>query len=167
MLAILTLIHTALSFIALALGIPAINALLTNRPATRITRLFILTAWATTLTGYLFPFNGVTPAILTGIVAIAALSVVYLAQHFKLKGHWRWLYVTGMVANLYLLVFVTIAQAFLKIPALTALAPTGTEAPFAIAQLLNLALFGYIGYRAVRRFAVPAAKPAKLKKLAA
>jgi len=42
---------------------------------------------------------------------------------------------------LYLNVFVGVAQAFLKVPALTALAPKQTEPPFAVAQLVVLALF--------------------------
>ncbi len=41
---------------------------------------------------------------------------------------------------LYLNVFVGVTQAFLKIPALTALAPTQAEPPFAIVQLAVLAL---------------------------
>ena len=42
---------------------------------------------------------------------------------------------------LYLNVFVGVTQAFLKFPALTALAPTQTEPPFAVAQLVVLGLF--------------------------
>jgi hypothetical protein len=42
---------------------------------------------------------------------------------------------------LYLNVFVGVTQAFLKFPTLTALAPTQTEPPFAVAQLVVLGLF--------------------------
>jgi len=43
-------------------------------------------------------------------------------------------------------------QSFLKIPALKASAPTQTEAPFAVAQLLALILFAAVGFLAVRKF---------------
>jgi hypothetical protein len=55
-----------------------------------------------------------------------------------------------MVVSLYLLVFVLIAQLFAKVPALNALAPTGSEPPFAVAQLICLAVFVWIGWRALR-----------------
>jgi len=48
--------------------------------------------------------------------------------------------------------FVLVVQSFEKVPALKALAPTQTEPPFAIAQLLVLALFVYAGIQAARRF---------------
>jgi hypothetical protein len=47
---------------------------------------------------------------------------------------------------------VLIAQSFLKIPALHALAPKGNEPPFAIAQGVLLVLFIVAGIRAVKRF---------------
>jgi hypothetical protein len=48
--------------------------------------------------------------------------------------------VDGLTA-LYLNVFVLIVQAFLKVPLLNALAPTQTEPPFLITQVVILALF--------------------------
>ena len=56
------------------------------------------------------------------------------------------------VVSLYLNVFVLVVQAFLKIGALKALAPTQSEPPFAIAQGVVLLAFIAIGYLAVRRF---------------
>ena len=43
-------------------------------------------------------------------------------------------------------------ESFEKVPALHALAPTQTEAPFAVAQLLVLAAFVVAGVMAVKRF---------------
>ena len=43
-------------------------------------------------------------------------------------------------------------QAFLKVPALHALAPQQTEPPFVVAQLLVLALFILLTVVAVKRF---------------
>ena len=53
---------------------------------------------------------------------------------------------------LYLNVFVLVAQAFLKMPPLKALAPTGSEPPFLVAQVIVLAFFVYVGTRAAMRF---------------
>jgi hypothetical protein len=47
---------------------------------------------------------------------------------------------------------VLVVQSFLKIPALHALAPNGSEPPFAIAQGAVLLFYVAIGYLAVRRF---------------
>ena len=98
-------------------GIVAIWGL--NRPQAPEpwTAAFLISAILATLTGFLFPFIGATPAFLTGTCRAR---------------------------------FVLIAQAFQKLPPLNALAPTGSEPPFAIAQLICLAVFAWIGYRVVR-----------------
>jgi hypothetical protein len=69
-----------------------------------------------------------------------------------MAGAWRVIYVIGAALALYLNCFVGVAQAFLKIPALTALAPNQTEAPFVIAQLAVLALFIVLTVVAAKRF---------------
>jgi hypothetical protein len=147
----LTGIHTLISLIAVLLGILAIAGI--NHPSSKQTWAvpFIVLAVATTLTGFLFPLAGFTPAVIVGIVSSVILIAVLAARWgFSLSGRWRGVYILGMVASLYLLVFVTIAQAFDKIPTLNALAPTGTEPPFAIAQIICLLVFVYVGFRAFR-----------------
>ena len=147
----LTAIHTLICFIAIGTGIVAINGLFRPEPPEPWTNGFLITAVLATATGFLFPFLGPTPAFLTGIVSSAILIVLLLARFaFGLRGGWRAAYAVSMVATLYLLVFVLIAQAFQKLPPLNALAPNGSEPPFAIAQVICLALFAWIGYRAVR-----------------
>jgi len=56
------------------------------------------------------------------------------------------------IVSLYLNVFVLIAQSFMKVPALKALAPMGSEPPFAIAQGATLATFIVIALIAVTNF---------------
>ena len=149
----LTLIHTVVSFIAMGFGYGAVARLLGADYGRRWTQFFFATAAFVTLTGFVFPFNGVTPAFATGIVATVIFLAWLLARYgFKLRGLWRSVYAASIVASLYLLVFVTIAQAFQKIPFLSALAPTQSEAPFAIAQAVALLLFIIIGVIAIRRF---------------
>jgi hypothetical protein len=56
------------------------------------------------------------------------------------------------MAAFYLNFFVLVVQAFLKVPALHALAPTQTELPFALTQLLLLVVFATVGTLATLRF---------------
>ena len=149
---LLTIVHTILSFIAIGLGIIATTGLFAGSHSSGWTKSFFFTALAVTLTGFIFPFTGVTPAFATGIVSMAVLLAWLIAYRSHLAGSWRWIYALGIVASLYLLIFVTIAQAFQKIPFLQALAPTGSEAPFAIAQVVALIVFIAIGVGVLRRF---------------
>ena len=82
-----------------------------------------------------------------------ALAVAVLALYVrKLEGVWRATYAITAVLSLYFLIFVLIAQFFIKVPALNALAPTLSEPPFAMAQLANLALFVVLMIAAARAF---------------
>lgn len=149
---VLTFIHTALSLVAIGYGILAVAALFQGERDLRWRRPFLITAILTSVTGYFFPLNGVTPAIVTGVVALIVLAAVLLAIR-SLPATWaRQTYVGGMAISLYLLVFVLIAQAFLKVPALNRLAPTGTEPAFGIAQGVGLLAFIGIGIGALRAY---------------
>lgn len=148
----LTIVHTLLSFVAIGFGVGAASGLFSGRHSTVWTRWFFITAAAVTLTGFIFPFTGITPAFATGLVSTVILIAWFIAHRQSRVGAWRWIYAVGIVASLYLLIFVTIAQAFQKIPFLNALAPTGAEAPFAVAQVIALIVFVVIGVRAVGRF---------------
>jgi hypothetical protein len=83
-------------------------------------------------------------------VVLAAAIVALYGQ--GLAGPWRWIYVGGAVLALYLNVFVGVVQAFQKLPFLSPLAPTQSEPPFVVAQLVVLGLFVALGILAVRTF---------------
>jgi len=83
------------------------------------------------------------------ILLIGAVAAYY---GFRLAGPWRRIFVACAVAALYLNVFVLVAQGFLKIPALHALAPTGSEPPFAIVQGIVLLIFIALGIGAAIKF---------------
>jgi hypothetical protein len=72
-----------------------------------------------------------------------------------MAGGWRSIHVLTAIAALYLNVFVLVVQLFLKVPALNALAPTQSEPPFAIAQLVVLIAFIVLGIATVKRFRRP------------
>jgi len=77
---------------------------------------------------------------------------IYALYGMRLAGAWRRIYaITAMIA-LYLNVFVLIAQLFDKVPALRALAPTKTEAPFKQAQLAALVVFVVLTILAAIKF---------------
>jgi hypothetical protein len=102
------------------------------------TAIFLTTTVLTSLTGFVFPFEGFKPSYVVGGISLLVLAIAIWARYGgRLAGASRWIYVVAAAVALYLNCFV----AFLKIPALPALAPTGSEPPFLIAQCLVLAIF--------------------------
>lgn len=156
-----TLVHVLLSLIGILTGLVVLYGLLTANPMNRWTHVFFVTTAATVLTGFAFPFKGFTPAIGVGIVSTIVLAAAIAARYlFHYSRSWRWIYVAGAVLALYLNVFVLVVQAFLKIPALHALAPNGNEPPFALAQGAVLLLFVVAAIQSLRRFHPVTAQPA-------
>ena len=159
-LATYTTIHTALSLVALASGIIVVIGLIGSKLLPIWNALFLVTAVATSATGFGFPFTGFLPSHGVAAVALVVLVLTILAYYvFGLSGVWRPIYVVGVVVSLYFDVFVAIAQAFKQIPALTALAPTGSEPPFAAAQGVALVIFVVLAVWAAVRFHPGASMP--------
>jgi len=152
-LSLFTRVHVAISVIGIASGLVVARGMLAARLLRAVTALFLITTLLTSLTGFLFPFHGVTPGIVIGIISVVLLLAAILALYtFHLAGAWRWIYVVCSIMALWFNVFIFIVQSFEKIPPLHALAPTQTEPPFKIAQLLALAIFIVLGIFAVKRF---------------
>jgi hypothetical protein len=130
--------------------------LLSSRRLDGWTILFLATTLATSLTGFGFAVERLLPSHVVGAISVVVLAIALYARYGRLMaGGWRAIYVVTAVAALYLNVFVLIVQLFLKVPALNALAPTQTEPPFAIAQLVVLIAFAGLGTAAVKRFRLP------------
>src|SRR5881227_1325386 len=139
---IYTIIHVLISLVGIFTGLIVLFGMLAGNRLDGWTKWFLITTVATSVTGFFFPFHGFTPAIALGIMSLILLAVAIFARYSRqLTGHWRWIYVVGAVLALYFNVFVAIVQAFQKVPALKAIAPTQTEPPFAITQLAALLLF--------------------------
>jgi hypothetical protein len=148
-----TLLHVGITLVAIACGFAVLAGVLSSTRLPIWTALFWLMTVLTSVTGFLFPFNGFTPALGTGIVATIVFIPAMLGLYaFGLRGKWRWIYAAGAVVSLYLNVFVFIVQSFQKIPLLAALAPTQSEPPFALTQGAVLAIFVLLGLLAVWRF---------------
>src|SRR6266540_2130524 len=150
---IYTVIHTLISLIAIFTGLIVVFGLIGGKRLDGWTKWFLITAVLTTATGFFFPFHGFTPAIGLGIISLPFLAITIFARYSKhLAGAWRWIYVIGAVICLYFNLFVLVVQLFEKVPALHAMAPTQTESPFKLTQLIVLATFILLGIVAVIRF---------------
>jgi hypothetical protein len=158
-LATYTTIHVIISLIGIGTGLIVLFGLLKGRLISPWNGIFLLTTILTSVTGFFFPFTKVTPGIILGVLSLIALAIALLALYSgHLKGGWRTTYVVSAMIALYFNIFVLIAQIFEKVPAIHALAPTGTEAPFKIAQLLLLIVTIILITLATRKFrlALPA-----------
>jgi hypothetical protein len=152
-LSLFTQIHVLISVVGILTGLVVLYGLLTGHAGKGWTAVFLATTLATSVTGFFFPFHGFTPGIGVGIISVVLLAVAILALYiFQLAGAWRPIYVACAVAALYFNCFVLVVQSFLKVPALHALAPHGSEPPFAIVQAVVLLLFAVAGYLALKRY---------------
>jgi hypothetical protein len=150
---IYTIIHTLISLIAIFTGLIVVFGMIGGKRLDGLTKWFLITAVLTTATGFFFPFHGFTPAIGLGIISLPFLALTIFARCSRqLAGAWRWIYVVGAVMSLYFNLFVLVVQSFEKVPALHAIAPTQTESPFKLTQLVVLAVSVVLAIIAVVRF---------------
>jgi len=148
-----TIIHTLISLVGIFTGLVVLFGMVAGERLDGWTKWFLITTVLTSVTGFFFPFHGFTPAYGVGIISLLVLAVAIYARYPRqLAGAWRWIYVVTAVIALYLNVFVAVVQAFLKVPALHAMAPTQAEPPFKLTQLVVLALFVLLGIVAAIRF---------------
>jgi len=160
-LAAFTLFHVALSLVGILAGLVVVFGLIAGKWLKGWTGLFLTTTVATSATGFLFPYHGFKPSYAVGIVSLLVLAIAMFAFYGRgLAGAWRRTYVISAVISLYLNVFVLIAQLFMKVPALKALAPTQSEPPFLVTQVVVMVVFIVLGFLAGRRFPAEAAHAA-------
>jgi hypothetical protein len=157
---IFTLVHVIISMVAILSGFVVLLGMISSKRLDSWTMLFLTTTVLTSLTGFFFPFHGVTPAIVVGLISMIVLGVSIFARYGqKLAGVWRKTYVLSALFALYLNVFVLVVQGFRRIAALKELAPTQNEPPFKIAQLVVLIAFIAFGIVAASRFRAEAPAP--------
>ena len=150
-----TTLHVIISLIGIVAGIIVMFGMLGSNPMPGLTAIFLLFTILTSATGFLFPINGVTPGLVIGALSLLLLAIACIALYgMKLSGAWRWIYVVTALISLYFNVFVLVIQSFLKIPALTALAPGNPPSGpvFAVVQGIVLVFFVLMTIGAVRRF---------------
>jgi hypothetical protein len=150
-----TLVHVIISLIAIVAGVVVMFGMLSSTPPGGLTGIFLLFTILTSATGFLFPFTQLLPSHMIGILSLVLLAIACIALYvMKLSGPWRWVYVLTALLSLYFNVFVLVIQSFLKIPALTALAPGNPPSGpvFAVVQGIVLVFFVLMIIGAWRRF---------------
>src|SRR5260370_13685459 len=115
----LTLLHVVITLIAIGSGLIVVGGMFASHRLPGTSALFLFTAVLTSVTGFLFPIHGFTPALGVGMVSCLILAMALFAYYGKhLMGAWRWIYVVTAIAALYLNVFVLVAQSFVQVAAL-------------------------------------------------
>ena len=154
----LVLVHVVISLIAIVAGLVAMFRMLGSNRVSRLTTTFLVTTILTNVTGFFIPpflYDKFLPSHAIGILSLVLLAIACFALYSaKLSGMWRWIYVVTALISLYLNCFVLVIQSFLKIPALTALAPGNPPSGpvFAVVQGIVLVFFVLVTIGAVRRF---------------
>ncbi|MGH9545913.1 MAG: hypothetical protein ACRD23_11930 [Terriglobales bacterium] len=148
-----TAVHVVISLIGIVSGFIVLFGLLTAKRLNGWTALFLVTTVLTSVTGFGFPFTHLLPSHKVGIISLVVLAIAILARYsFHMVGKWRGIYVITAMIALYLNVFVLVVQCFEKVPSLKALAPTQSEPPFLVAQLVVMALFIVLTIFTVKKF---------------
>jgi hypothetical protein len=150
-----TIVHVIISLIGIVAGIIVMFGLLGSSRKPGLTAIFLLFTILTSATGFLFPFEQLLPSHMVGILSLVLLAIACIALYvMKLSGAWRWIYAVTAMISLYLNVFVLVIQGFLKLPALTALAPGNPPSGpvFAVVQGVVLIFFVVVIIGAIRRF---------------
>lgn len=151
----LTWVHVALSLIGIVAGFAVMLGLLAAKRLDGWTAVFLASAVLTSATGFLFPVHKFLPSHAVGILSLIVLAIAIVARYGKhLGGAWRVTYVITAMVAFYLDVFVLVVQLFEKVPALKAIAPTQSEAPFKLTQLCVLVLFVVLTVLAAKRFRI-------------
>jgi len=78
-----TFIHVIISLLAIASGILVLIGMLRSNQMPGWTAFFMLTTVLTSVTGFLFPIRGLTPAIGTGIVSLILLALALYGHYSK------------------------------------------------------------------------------------
>ncbi|KKW93286.1 MULTISPECIES: hypothetical protein [Sphingobium] len=141
-------LHVGVSLIGISSGLIALPALARGWWVPRTQAIFLVSTLLTSLSGFLFPFHGFTPAIGVGVISTLALAAAFVALFALDRAGWaRAAYAVSATVALWLNLFVLVVQAFQKIAVLSALAPAAMLAM----QLLLLIAMLVLGAALLRR----------------
>jgi hypothetical protein len=157
----LTFVHVVLSLIGIFAGFVVLFGMFSAKRLDGWTSLFLVTTVLTSVTGFFFPFHRLLPSHVLGILSLPTLAIAIYARYSRrFAGGWSRAYVITAAIAQYLNVFVLIAQAFMKVPALKALAPTQSEPPFFVAQSVVMVIFIVLTIFAAKGFRLDAVRAA-------
>ena len=152
------LVHVIISLIGIVAGLVVMFGMLGSNRMPGLTAIFLLFTILTSATGFLIPplvSEKLLPSHMIGLLSLILLAIACIALYvMRLSGSGRWIYVLTALISLYFNVFVLVIQSFLKIPALTALAPGNppTGPVFAVVQGIVLVFFVVMIIGVWRRF---------------
>jgi hypothetical protein len=152
------LVHVVISLIGIVAGLVVMFGMLGSNRQPALTAIFLLLTILTSATGFLIPplmSEKLLPSHMIGLLSLLLLAIACIALYvMKLAGAWRSIYVLTALLALYFNVFVLVIQSFLKIPALTAVAPGNPPSGpvFAVVQGVVLVFFVLMIIGAWRRF---------------
>jgi hypothetical protein len=150
-----TILHVLISLVGIGTGLIVIYGFLAGKRLDGVNTVFLITTALTSVTGFLYPFDQLTPGGKIGIISLVILAIAIPARYlFHMAGVWRTIYVVGAAMALYLNVFVLVVQLFEKVSTLKALAPTQKEPPFLIAQLTVLVIFVGLTILSAKKFRI-------------
>jgi hypothetical protein len=130
--------HVAVSLVGITTGPVVVYGFLAGKRLDLWNAVFLATTILTSVSGYFLPADRLLPSHVVGAVSLVVLAVALVARYAR---SWPRVYAVAAVTALYLNCFVLVVQLFQKVPALTTLAPTQSEPPFQIAQLVLLLTF--------------------------
>lgn len=150
-----TQLHVVISLAGIVAGLAFFAGVSGGRWPSLMNGLFLVFTILTSVTGFLFPWKGVTPAVVFGIVSLVLLAIaLYALYGRKLGGGWRRVYLgTALVAQ-WLNMVVLVVQSFQKVPALHALAPAGGGPAVLAGQALMFLIVAFFAWKTVFRRAV-------------
>ncbi|HSS96531.1 MAG TPA: hypothetical protein VLK33_05870 [Terriglobales bacterium] len=145
-----TQLHVIISLIGIGSGLLVAFGLVRNKRYDGATAIFLATTLLTSVTGFAFPNEHITPGIKIGIISCVLLAFSIIARYItKLGGVWRAIYViTAMIAQ-FLNCFVLVVQLFEKVPSLKSL---GLQPPFLAVQVPVLIVFVVLTVLGVKNF---------------
>lgn len=141
-----TVVHTAISLVALVAGIALLLGMAGGRAMPGLASLTILTLVLTSATGFGFPFEKFLPSHAVGILSLLILAVTIWARRASRMAA----YAISLTVAVYFDAFVAVVQVFLKVPALNAIAPTQQSPGFIVAQAVLLLAFAALGLAVLR-----------------
>jgi len=148
-----TQLHVIISLIGIGAGLLVMYGLIKGKRFDGATAIFLLTTVLTSITGFAFPNEHVTPGMIVGGISLVVLALAIVGRYvFHLGGPWRSIYVITAMIALYLNCFVLVVQLFEKVPALHAAAPTQKEPPFLVAQVIVMVVFIILAIAGVKKF---------------
>lgn len=147
-----TKLHTGISLIGIVAGLAFFASVARGRWSSGTNSIFLWATILTSVTGFLFPFKGVTPAIIFGIASLVLFAIaLYALYGAKLGGGWRRVYLGTTLVAQWLNMVVLVVQSFQKVPALHALAPDGGGPAVLAGQGLMFVIVAFFAWKAVIR----------------